>query len=287
MNQAVPREIPIHELPDKRQFAVYSLNFFKGKHAEYPPHRHNFFEVIWFKKAQGEHYIDFTRYELSDNTVWFLSPNQIHQTNVDSAEGNLITFTESFLDKDDATNELLESGLFYNLVKQPMLHLDAERHAHFDQLFNLMMNEYKQQGHQAILRNYLKNFLLYCGRELGHKPAETLGKSGDERILLLRKIIEENFVGHKEAGFYASTLGITPKRLNELVKKHTGRTISSLIHERVITESKRLLAFSPQSVKEVSYSLGFDDPAYFNRFFKKQTGQTPVEYREQAAGKAK
>ncbi|TND08038.1 MAG: DNA-binding domain-containing protein [Bacteroidetes bacterium] len=285
MNQA-SKEIPIHELPDNRQFAVYSLNFFNEKHAEYPPHRHKHYEIIWFKKAEGEHYIDFMRYGLSANTLWFLSPNQVHQTNVDSCDGHLVTFTESFFDKDESTNELLlNSGLFFNIAKQPVIQLDPEKHAHIDKLFDLMMHEYKSSGTPSILRNYLKNFLLYCGREYDHTSLNNLSRqTGDERILQLRKIIEEHFIKNKEAGFYASMLGITPKRLNELVKKHTGRTISSLIHDRVITESKRLLSFSPQSVKEISYALGFDDPAYFNRFFKKQTGKTPVEYRQQHAG---
>lgn len=282
MNETLHREIPIHQLPDNRQFAIYPLNnFFKGKHAEYPPHRHNFYEVIWFKKVTGEHFIDFTRYPLQDNSVWFLSPNQIHQTNVDHADGHLITFTESFLDSHETTSGLLlQSGLFYNLVRQPVVNLDSAKHGHIDTMLDLLQHEYRGSGHQAIIRNYLKNFLLYCSRELdttkSHNPYRA---NGDDRILQLRKIIEEHFIKHKDAGFYADLLGITPKRLNELVKKHTGRTISSLIHERVITESKRLLSFSPQSVKEISYTLGFDDPAYFNRFFKKQSGMTPVEYR--------
>lgn len=279
------KEIPIHELPDNRQFAVYSLNFFNEKHAEYPPHRHKHYEIIWFKQADGEHYIDFNRFELSPDTIWFLSPNQVHQTNVENSAGHLITFTESFLDKDESTNELLlNSGLFFNIARQPVIRLHPERHGHLDKLFELMMHEYNNGGSVGILRNYLKNFLLYCGREYDHTGTrETTRSGGDERILQLRKIIEENFIQNKEASYYASILGITPKRLNELVKKHTGRTISSLIHERIITESKRLLSFSPQSVKEISYALGYDDPAYFNRFFKKQTGKTPVEYRQQSA----
>ena len=77
---------------------------------------------------------------------------------------------------------------------------------------------------------------------------------------------------------YADELNVTPKTLNELVKKYTGRTASDHIYKQVILEAKRSLLLG-SSVKEVAFSLQFDDPGHFSKFFKKQVGMSPADFR--------
>jgi AraC-like DNA-binding protein len=75
-------------------------------------------------------------------------------------------------------------------------------------------------------------------------------------------------------------MNISPNYLNQICKKIVGKTASQLLYERLLVEAQRLLTHTTQSVKEIGYLLGFDDPSYFVRFFRKQAGQTPAEFRE-------
>jgi AraC family transcriptional activator of pobA len=109
-------------------------------------------------------------------------------------------------------------------------------------------------------------------------------KPADPVVEALRHLVEEHFRKERMLGFYAEKLNMTPDRLNDHVKRATGVTAGHLIRQRVLTEAKRALVFTGQPIHEVSYDLGFADPSHFARFFRKQTGTTPHEFREGRAG---
>jgi AraC-like DNA-binding protein len=99
------------------------------------------------------------------------------------------------------------------------------------------------------------------------------------KIIEFKKLINSNYTNHYTAFQYAKALNISPNYLNSLCKKETGKTVTELVHERLLLESKRLLYSTKLNVKEISNQLNFDSVAYFSRFFKKQVGQTPLDYR--------
>jgi AraC-like DNA-binding protein len=80
---------------------------------------------------------------------------------------------------------------------------------------------------------------------------------------------------------YADLLNITPAKLNRVCARFTGKNASEFILERVILEAKRHLVFTNMSSKEIAYGLGYDDPSYFSRFFRKKTGYTPTRFRSE------
>ena len=84
--------------------------------------------------------------------------------------------------------------------------------------------------------------------------------------------------------FYAGKLAMTVDRLNDHVKRATGVTAGHLIRQRVLTEAKRQLVFTNQPIHEIAYDLAFSDPSHFARFFRKQTGTAPHEFREARGG---
>jgi AraC family transcriptional activator of pobA len=85
----------------------------------------------------------------------------------------------------------------------------------------------------------------------------------------------------KSPGDYAAALHLSLSYLNEAVKEATGFTITYWIHQEVMLEAKRLLYHSSCTVKEIAYELGYEDPTYFSRLFKKTVGKTPGDFREQ------
>lgn len=101
--------------------------------------------------------------------------------------------------------------------------------------------------------------------------------------LLLRKHYQDLYNGYAEransAKEYANALGMHPNYLNYIIKKKSGRSVSRWIIDKTISESKSLLAHSSFSIKEIAYRLGFAEPSYFCRYFKKYTKMTAVEYR--------
>jgi len=125
----------------------------------------------------------------------------------------------------------------------------------------------------------LTTFLLYAFRIAKLKINIQTGIS-QQRMRQLLNLLNEHFKREQKAGFYARKMNLSPKRLNEITRKMLGKTITQLIHDRILIEAKRELIFGGRSIKEISYELGFDDPAYFSRFFKKQSGFSPTHFRK-------
>ena len=106
----------------------------------------------------------------------------------------------------------------------------------------------------------------------------------DPSVETLRGLVEEHFRRERLLSFYADKLAMTPDRLNDHVKRATGVTAGHLIRQRVLTEAKRQLVFTGAPIHEIAYDLAFSDPSHFTRFFRKQTGTTPQEFRARRGG---
>ena len=106
----------------------------------------------------------------------------------------------------------------------------------------------------------------------------------DARVEELRRLLDEHFRKERLISFYAGKLAMTADRLNDHVKRATGVTAGHLIRQRVLTEAKRQLVFTSRPIHEIAYDLGFSDPSHFARFFRKQTGMTPQDFREGRGG---
>ncbi|MDH4414756.1 MAG: helix-turn-helix domain-containing protein [Rhizobium sp.] len=101
----------------------------------------------------------------------------------------------------------------------------------------------------------------------------------DRRLEAFSSLLHREVRNQRPASFYANSLGITPTHLNRVLKAKTGFGTQELVARRLIEESQRELLFTPGSIKEIAFRLGFSDPAYFSRFFSRQTGMTPGNWR--------
>lgn len=100
------------------------------------------------------------------------------------------------------------------------------------------------------------------------------------RMQALETLIAAHFREHRPVGFYAARVGVSAAQLNRLARREAGASVSQLLARRMLETARRDLIFTPTPVQAIAYSLGFQDPAYFNRFFRRQTGITPGAYRE-------
>jgi AraC family transcriptional activator of pobA len=124
---------------------------------------------------------------------------------------------------------------------------------------------------------------LAAGRARAGAEAVMLEPTG-ATVDALRKLVEEHFHKQRQLAFYADKLAMTVDRLNDHVRRATGVTAGHLIRQRVLTEAKRQLVFTGQPIHEIAYELAFSDPSHFARFFRKQTGTTPHEFRAARGG---
>lgn len=237
-------------------------------------HRHDFFEILWFTSSvETVHYIDFEPYPVESGLIYFMAPGQVHAYEGVSPSGYVVVFSL------DVFSRIMDPQLrvLFNPFMNSGVRIGESQSGVLLQLAELMAMECRGDKDFFILLCYLKAFLLHIAR-VHHAPAFAFDKSG-QRMSLLFELLEVNFRKERHAAFYASALGITPKRLNEILHEKFDLTLTRILHTRLILEAKREIAYGRKSFKEIAFELGFSDQAYFSRFFKVQTGMMPVDFR--------
>jgi len=245
------------------------------------PHRKDYYFFFLSKKGHSRHWIDFVSYEVRPGAMYFTLPHQVHlKERLEPVEGIMVAFTEEFL--------LPERG---GLKELPILQNPDDGHeiiltpgeiAFFDGLMQQMMHEYLQeQGWQkSMLQSYLNIFLVQLSRLYARQfPSGPTVTNGRLLVKRMKALLETEYARLHQVNDYAQLLNVSPGHLNDTLKDHTGKTAIALIHERLLLEAKRALFHADLSVKEIGSQLGFEDAAYFNRFFKRMAGETPLQFR--------
>jgi len=176
--------------------------------------------------------------------------------------------------------------LFNDLLTISQINV-SKSYSIFATIFQQLENELKnlKDNYQSdILRNDIRNLLLQSERERRNQNFIELKKDADfDYALILKDLLDKNFINHKKVSFYCQKMHLTSKRLNQSTTKIFGKTPKEIIDDRVLLESKRILAHTNESVKEIAFSLGFEEPTNFIKYFKKHTDKTPVEFRTEYA----
>ena len=234
-------------------------------------HLHGFYEIIWFQKGSGTHYVDFNQYAIAPGTIFFISPGQIH----------------SFDTKHDQEGYVLKicAELFDDFVSLSCVTVQDKDSAALEILIGAMQEELKKEdslGHREALHALVKLFVIMVRRSYaGMNPsAPNPHKVSYKAFLNFRKLIEENYCRLHTVKDYASLLNVSSKTLTLYVNECSKYSPLELINNRIILEAKRLLRYSVLSVKEIAFRLGFEDPSYFAKFFKRLVKQSPADYRE-------
>jgi len=126
---------------------------------------------------------------------------------------------------------------------------------------------------------------LVAGLETAAAEEDFAASRDIGRIARLNGLISAHFRKHLPVEFYARELGVSVTHLNRITKAQTGRTMNELLSDKIILQAKRDLVFTISTAQEIAYGLGFADPAYFTRFFSRETGETPRQFRERERGR--
>jgi AraC family transcriptional activator of pobA len=287
MNIVETQQLPVYSLvPDKltgnKNFRVYNFEGNLPDEADLLlPHRKNHYLIVLMRKGGTRQWIDMIPFTLKTNTVYFYVPNRIIvKEGTEEIWATGIAFTKEFLSiHENASLSKLP------IIESPQggheLLLTDEDLIFVEELLTKINTEYTNPNdwQQRMLAAYLTLLLTYLSRlyveQFKAQPSSL------ERNLLksYQGKINESFRELKEVGDYASQLNISPGHLSEVIKTQSGKPAIKHIHERLVLEARRLLFHTSNSLKEIAFDLGFSDASYFNRFFKRETGSTPAEYR--------
>lgn len=135
----------------------------------------------------------------------------------------------------------------------------------------------------AIMAQYMRVLVVVFRLYVTHEdPGITAPDRDYDLLARYRSLLEEHFRTERSLTFYAGQLAVTQARLNAACKARAGKTASDLLYERIVIEAKRYLLYTESSVAQVAHLTGFEDPAYFNRFFTQRVGLSPGAFRKQA-----
>jgi AraC-like DNA-binding protein len=185
----------------------------------------------------------------------------------------------------DHDKEVSCVGLLFYGAKNPLfLHLDASEQQKFEALQMVFNDEFSTydtiQG--EMLRMLLKRLIIKLTRLA--KEQYITPELTEPDLNLVRRfnlLVETNYRTHHAVSDYADLLNKSPKTLANLFALYNQQSPLQVIHQRIALEARRLLLYTDKSTKEIAYELGFDEVPHFSRFFKKQVGLPPSEFKEQ------
>lgn len=280
----------LHRLnPQKLQFEVYDLQHYRKKSGDKAaiPHSHSYYQIIWFFDPLGKHTVDFKTYEIKENTILFIGRDQIHAFDHQyDCNGWLIHFNESFFMHTEV-DVFLKYKIFKN-QENPCYAVETEAIESGKTYLSLIEKELSNRnnfGFEDSVRFLLKCFLIILERVHQKRGDENESRNDPYTLKLyqFKELIEENYKNGLSVKEYADLMNISSKTLNTITKTITNKSPSQLIAERIILEAKRLLKFTSLQIVEITYALGFEDPSYFVKYFKRHVNQSPLAFRNESA----
>ena len=251
------------------------------------PHTHYFYEILWFQGGHGTHTVDFCEYEVTPNTIFFLTPGQIHHFDHSTKySGVSIKMCTDFLKNENTTNNIfLKYNVFHTFDTAPCFHVDeatAKMLATIVDEMEIEANNNGQYGNIDILRALLRIFLVKIQRHGMQESDMHLDNLKPAHVLFtrFRKMVENEYKNKHNVQDYADELNVAVRTLNKCVNECSHTSPLAFITERIILEAKRMVRYTNMMFKEIAFELGYDDPSYFVKLFKKQTGYLPSEFRE-------
>jgi AraC family transcriptional regulator, transcriptional activator of pobA len=280
--------IPIRQITPSSSEPAISQTFrirkveslLNGKEIRHAPHRHNFFFILALKKGHGTHVIDFTHFDITDHSIFILRPGQVHELTLAAhSSGYLMEFNAEFYHLHDRrTTQMIRKATTANFCQ-----LSAESFDKLNAVLDHIDQEYTdtQAGYNEVIRAQLDIFFIQFLRNRQQSGANVhpTGTYDQERLGEFIELIEKHFTSKKQVVDYADMLNVSAYQLSAITKAVVGKTPSEIINEHIILESKRHLLVTSDQVNQIAWSLGYEDPSYFIRFFKKHTGYSPESFR--------
>jgi len=246
------------------------------------PHVHDFEELIVGMKGRLEHFVDFKTTTVEAPLVSFITRGKVHRIITKLQDGSfdmwLLRFRSEFIA--ETVFQLYSS--FHNNANLALKPGEC-----FNRLITVCEIISQEMKHPvpdlSIVRHMLSALFIMIEAERKKLPeSENAEKSiQNETFINFLKILEDNFRRPLGVDFYAEKLFMSSRNLNLICQKIMNQSVSEIIETRKLTEAKNLLASTNKSISEIGFDLGYNEKSYFSNVFKKKSGQTPSEFREE------
>ena len=246
------------------------------------PHSLGFFDVILVTRGKGWFWLDSHRHAVHPGAVFFTTPGQVRRWDTKQLDGVCLFFEEFFL------REFLQDDAF--LHRLPYFHADPARATltlapaaarRVRARLAAMQRELAHYRHDSVdlLRAQLHETLIVLARQYAAAHRVAPQRPIHRVVSRFMELVERDAARRHRVADYAAELAVTPGYLSALCTQYSGQRAKRLLDNVLASRARRMLLYSDESAARVGASLGFEDPSYFSRFFRRETGQTPKEFR--------
>lgn len=247
------------------------------------PHVHTrMFQLIWLDSGPVRLEIEGVGDRLKGPLAICVPGNVVHSFEFDAQSvGHVVTVSEAMLPAGQGRDGAIDLG-FFRQRPRIIACADAAARGRIAGLLDQMSEEFnrREAGREVMFVWLLQAAMVLLQRQAAHDDLPA-GKDGYRRDVFVRleRLIEEHYRDQWDLQAYAGMLAIGSQRLNRICREFAGKTVAELVHERVTLEAQRHLIYTAAPVEAIAYELGFKDPGYFCRFFKRRSGVSPGAYR--------
>jgi len=260
------------------------LNKKPDDHSQFEHHKLSFFAIVIIIDGKGKHSINYKDYNFKKGTVFTLRQSNVHKFFKTNAQGKLLVFTNDFVIRySDKTESQKLFRLFNEMLSSPKLQLNNKEFTSIEDLLSQIENEFLnvRDNHSIEIIRNLMQVMIYKLFRIKSTKGENLGdKKYHSSFKSLQELVEKECFESKTVSYYAQKLGVTSRTLNNVTQSIIGKSAKSFIDEVLILQVKRLIINSNLSFTEIAYRSGFNDSTNFFKFFRKNTGLSPKEFKE-------
>ena len=273
---------------DDTAFAVGTFEDLHLFPAALTPQRHRLFEVMYISHGTGLCVVDFESFPIEPPALCFTAPGQVHFWRPDTTlQGWGAVFSEDFLLPElRNVDPRLIVELIDELCEVHVVHLPPEQDASAYRLFQDIEEEHRdRQPHAATAVRALLTFLLVQAYRLRLADPDATAVSESPLLHRFRDLLAHEQPPLRSVAEAARRLGVSESHLSDVTRRATGSSPGVHLRRAVTLEAKRLLTMTDLTGEQVGHRLGFEDPAYFSRFFRRQAGVSPSQFRRQTREK--
>lgn len=277
-----PKNIPYYRLTPQTKNGIVTVDLSRyeqyTRHVVVEPHRDDHFTLLALQSGRIELSVDFEPVTIDTPAVFLIAPEQIHQlVRMVDAAGWLVNI-ETAVFPDDlrvAIDNYLRVPLLLEKDSPVMRHMFSLLRM-VDDLPTGATNGFVDRAIQSVVHGVVSLALSLA--ESNVPAMQAVGRNGS-LYRQFKALVDQHYKTWKQTSVYAGTLAISASHLNDTVKAVSGLTVSAHIQTRNILEAKRLLYNTDLTAGEIGFALGYEDPVYFGKLFKKHTQLTPQGFR--------
>lgn len=247
-------------------------------------HRHTYYMIMYITKGSGAHVVDCRRYLLQPYTMYFLRPSQVHVWEYDRLpSGYALSVTEASLQTPYGEGDSQDVELLNDLADVGQLCMSPTDALTIQPVVEEIEQEFRSAHRSSfsVMQAYLHVLLVRAHRVLARQSGAARAPSSPPLVRQFTDLVRQSGGRKLQVRVFSDVLGVTPSHLAEAVRDVTGRTPGQIIRDGQVAEAKRQLRHTDKTIGEIAYALDFTDTAYFSRFFRREVGMTPGDFRRQ------